>query len=88
MEAFDQAVNLGVVGGGGGVVCVPMVAQKEHQMAPQNCGPLSEVMAAGTPNRVAQAAMRAPAQSSAVIEASGTASIHLVVLSIIVKRYL
>ena len=58
------------------------------QMAQQNCGPLSEVMAAGTPNRVTQAAMRAPAQSSAVVEASGTASIHLVVQSITVNRYL
>ena len=29
-----------------------MVAQKERQMAPQNGGPLSKVMAAGTPNRV------------------------------------
>ncbi len=35
-----------------------------------------------------QVAMRVLAQSSAVVEASGTASIHLVVLSITVKRYL
>ena len=66
----------------------PMVAQKARQMAPQNCGPPSEVMAAGTPNRVTQAAMRAPAQSSAVVETSRTASIHLVVQSITVNRYL
>ncbi len=35
-----------------------MVVQKARQMAPQNCGPLSEVMAAGTPNRFTQAVMR------------------------------
>ena len=71
-----------------GMCCALMVVQKERQMVPQNCGPLSEVMAAGMPNRVTQAAIRAPAQSSAVVVASGTAYIHLVVLSITVKRYL
>ncbi len=71
-----------------GMCCALMVAQKEHQIAPQNCGPLSEVMAVGTLNWDTQAAMRVPAQSSAVVEASGTTSIHLVVRSIIINKYL
>jgi hypothetical protein len=43
-------------------------------------------MVAGTPKRDTQPAKRAQAQSAAVMEASGTASGHLDVLSMMVNR--
>ena len=49
--------------------------------------PLSEVMAAGTPKRATQPRNRARAQSAADVAASGTASAHRVVRSMMVKRY-
>ncbi len=51
-----------------------------------NWAPLSEVMVAGTPKRDTQPAKRALAQSAAVMEASGMASGHLDVQSMIVNR--
>ncbi len=50
-----------------------------------NCGPLSDVMAAGTPNRAIQPETRAVAQSAALVLSMGMASIHLLFLSIMVK---
>jgi hypothetical protein len=52
-----------------------------------NCGPLSLVMIAGTPNLWIHPWRRAAAQSAAVVEASGSASGQRVVLSITVNRY-
>ncbi len=48
--------------------------------------PLSEVMVAGTPKQDTHPAKRALAQLAAVMEASGMASGHLDVLSMIVNR--
>jgi hypothetical protein len=52
-----------------------------------NWAPLSEVRVSGTPCRAIQWANNAWAQSAAVVARNGTASIHLVVLSIIVNKY-
>ncbi len=51
-----------------------------------NLVPLSDVMVAGTPNRDTQPAKRALEQSAAVMEASGMASGHLEVRSMMVNR--
>ncbi len=51
-----------------------------------NWAPLSEVMVAGTPKRDTHPVKRALAQSAAVMEASGMASGHLYVLSMMVNR--
>ncbi len=59
---------------------------KPAHRADVNWDPLSDVMLAGTPNRVTQPAKRALAQSAAVMYESGMASGHLKVLSMIVKR--
>jgi hypothetical protein len=59
---------------------------KPAQRADVNWAPLSEVMVAGTPKRDTQPAKRALAQSAAVMEASGMASGHLNVWSMIVNR--
>ncbi len=56
------------------------------QRADVNWAPLSEVMMAGTPKRDTHSAKRALAQSAAVMEASGMASGHLDVRSMIVNR--
>ena len=56
------------------------------QRADVNWAPLSEVMVAGTPKRDTHPAKRALAQSAAVMEASGMASGHLDVRSMIVNR--
>jgi hypothetical protein len=56
------------------------------QKADVNWAPLSEVMVAGTPKRDTHPAKRALAQSTAVREASGMASGHLDVRSMIVNR--
>jgi hypothetical protein len=52
-----------------------------------NWAPLSEVRVSGTPWRAIQWENNAWAQSAAVVARMGTASIHLVVLSIIVNKY-
>jgi hypothetical protein len=51
-----------------------------------NWAPLSEVMVAGTPKRDTQPVKRALAQSAAEMEASGMASGHLDVLSMMMNR--
>jgi hypothetical protein len=56
------------------------------QRADVNWAPLSDVMVAGTPKRDTHPAKRALAQLAAVMEASGTASGHLDVLSMMVNR--
>ncbi len=56
------------------------------QRADVNWAPLSDVIVAGTPNRDTQPVKRALAQSAAVMEASGMASGHLKVRSMIVNR--
>ena len=59
--------------------------QREDHSEEVNWAPLSEVMAAGTPNLAIQAWKRATAQSAAVVADTGTASAHLVDLSMMVK---
>jgi hypothetical protein len=63
----------------------PSLAVNAAQTADENCGPLSEVMCDGTPNLATQPDIKAAAQSSAAVAASGTASHHLVERSIMVK---
>jgi hypothetical protein len=62
--------------------------QRADQRVDVNCGPLSLVMVEGRPNPCIQPAKRSAAQSAADVEERGIASGHLVVLSIIVKRWL
>jgi hypothetical protein len=56
------------------------------QTAEVNWGPLSLVIAAGSPNRCTQPEKRAATQSAADVAETGTASGHLVVLSTIVNK--
>ena len=60
--------------------------QTSDQTAEVNCAPLSEVRRAGTLNLETQAEIKAQAQDSVVMEDKGTASGHLEVLLIIVRR--
>ena len=64
----------------------PRTEQTSDQIAEVNWAPLSEVRRAGTPNLDTQAEIKARAQDSVVMEDKGTASGHLEVLSIIVRR--
>ena len=64
---------------------MPRRAQSCCHVAYENCVPLSEVRIAGTPNLATQEDMKAAVHVLAVISFSGTASNHLVVLSIIVR---
>lgn len=57
-----------------------------YHTSEQNCVPLSEVMASGTPNRATQPEVKASATAVAVMLASGMASSHLVDLSMMVSR--
>ena len=59
--------------------------QTSAQTVDLNWDPLSEVRRDGTPNLETQEEMKALAQTSAVMEDRGTASIHLEVLSIMVR---
>ncbi len=72
------------------MVCTWVMANSLHRAAHScdvNCGPLSLVMVAGTPNRWILPCRSAAAQSPAVTVERGMASAHLVVLSTIVNRY-
>ena len=64
---------------------MPSLEQSCCLVADENCVPLSEVRVAGTPNLATQEDMKAAAHVLAVISFSGTASSHLVVLSIMVR---
>ena len=64
---------------------IPRRAQSCCHVADENCVPLSEVRVAGMPNLATQEDMKAAAYVLAVISFSGTASSHLVVLSIMVR---
>ena len=67
------------------VTCwMPSLLQRTDQTAEVNCTPLSVVMMAGTPKRAIQPATKASAQATAVVEAKGMTSTHLVVLSMMV----
>jgi hypothetical protein len=55
-------------------------------MAEVNCHPLSDLTVAGTPNLDIQLAMNTLAQVEASMLGTGVASIHLVLLYIIVNR--
>jgi hypothetical protein len=65
---------------------IPRIEQTPVQIEDVNWEPLSDVITAGTPNLEIQVEIRARAQDSAVMEVKGTASGHLVVLSIMVNR--
>ena len=63
-----------------------MMEQTFNQMEDENWEPLSEVKGARTPNLKTQVEMKALAQAFVVMEERGTASGHLEVLSIMVRR--
>ncbi len=85
VEPLDQPVGLRMVSCRGRVLDVEQAAQARKR-ADVNWAPLSEVMVAGTPKGDTHPAKRALAQSTAVMEASGMASGHLDVLSMMVNR--
>ena len=60
--------------------------QRAAHTADVNCGPLSLVIAAGSLNLWIYPEKRAAAQSAAEVAETGTASGHLVVLSMMVNR--
>ena len=62
--------------------------QTSNQTEDVNCTPRSEVRRAGTPNLDTHIEIKAQAQALEMMEDSRTASGHLELLSIIVKRYL
>ena len=64
---------------------MPRRAQSCGHVADENCVPLSEVKVAGMPNLATQDDMKAAVHILAVISFRGTASNHLVVLSIMVR---
>ncbi len=64
---------------------IPSLEQSCCHVAEENCVPLSEVRVAGTPNLATQEDMKAAEHVLAVISFSGTASNHLVVLSMMVR---
>ena len=64
---------------------MPRRAQSCCHVADENCVPLSEVRVVGTPNLATQDDMKAAVHVLAVISFRGTASNHLVVLSIMVR---
>ena len=63
---------------------IPSLEQSCCHIAEENCMPLSEVRVAGTPNLATQEDMKAAEHAIAVISFNGTASSHLVVLSMMV----
>ena len=65
---------------------MPRVEHSYSQTAEENCTPLSEVSAAGTPNLLTQLLKKAAAQVVVEVLTSGTASAHLVLLSTMVSR--
>ncbi len=65
---------------------MPSVAHSSSQTAEENCTPLSEVSAAGTPNLLTQLLKKAAAQLVVEVLTRGTASAHLVLLSTMVCR--
>ncbi len=67
---------------------IPSLEQRADQTADVNCGPRSEVMHSGTPNLATHVATKVSAHDVAEVSLSGTASNHLVDLSIIVKMWL
>ena len=64
---------------------MPSQEQSCCHVADENCVPLSEMRVAGTPNLATLEDMKAAAHVLADISFSGTASSHLVVLSIMVR---
>jgi hypothetical protein len=65
---------------------MPNFLQNSDQTCPVNWGPLSVVTTAGTPNRATQVERKAAVQVAASVLDRGTASNHLVDLSIMVRR--
>ena len=67
--------------------CGPSSVHKAVHRFEVNCGPLSDVMSAGTPNRAMWCEMRARAHEAAVASVIGMASGHRVYRLMIVNRY-
>jgi hypothetical protein len=67
---------------------ISSLEQRVDQTADVNCSPRSDVMHSGTPNLATHVAMKVSAQDVAEVSLSGTASNHLVDLSIMVKMWL
>jgi hypothetical protein len=66
---------------------MPRPVQVEDHRAEVNCVPLSVVTVPGTPKRATKLEMKASTHVLASIFFSGTASNHLVDLSMMVSRY-
>ena len=64
---------------------MPRRVQSCCHVADENCVPLSKVRVAGTPNLATQDDMKAAVHVLADISFRGTASSHLVVLSIMLR---
>ena len=64
---------------------IPSLEQSCCHVAEENCVPLSEERVAGMPNLATQEDMKAAEHVLAVISFTGTASNHLVVLSMMVR---
>ena len=64
---------------------MPRAAQASDQVLEMNWGPWSVVSNEGTPKRETQCSTKARMQDAAVMSFSGTASTHLVVLSMRVR---
>jgi len=64
---------------------MPNLAHRIDHTADVNCGPRSEVMHSGMPNLATHVATKVSAHNVAEISLSGTASNHLVDLSIMVN---
>ncbi len=85
VKSLDHTICLLVV-----CRCQPVINQVEQswlQMADENCTPLSDVTVEGNPKRLTHPAKKATAHSSVEVPRMGTASAHLVLLSIIVERW-
>ena len=67
---------------------IPSLEQRADHTTDVNCGPRSEVMHSGTPNLATHVATKVSAHDVAEVSLSGTASNHLVDLSIMVKMWL
>jgi hypothetical protein len=65
---------------------MPKRLHRAAQVADKNCVPLSDVMVSGTPNLAIHEATNASVQTEASMFFNGTASNHLVDLSMMVSR--
>jgi hypothetical protein len=83
MEPFYESIALGVISCHLNVVD-PICLQRAAQTVPAKCGPLSEVIAAGTLNLETAVSTKADTHPSAVVLFSATAAAQHVERSIII----